>query len=144
MKLPAPLVKAWGDIQLNFDAVAREVTPFVYAVTFATGGAWGTVVPPSSTVGVPFTLPRAGPTLIQCDITGYSTTGGGISVQVYLDGVLEGTATLAPVSPSNVHVALRPVKIAKTLTRGTHWLWYRQTVGVSDTADDSSISVIQP
>lgn len=141
MKLPAAIVKTWSDIQLNFDALAKQ-DGFTFAQAIA--GAWPTVAP-GATTGTPFTLPRAGLTLIECSVTGYINVAGiGLQIDVYLDGVLSSSMFMKPTITPNVRLTPPTARISKTLTRGTHYVALRQTSGVSDTDDNGTISVVQP
>jgi hypothetical protein len=138
MKLPASLVKTWGDLQLNFDALAKKIDPYVEAASFQ--GAW-----PTSTAGIPFTVPKTGRALIDCDATAYTTSGLGLQLEVFVDGLSTGRSMVLSFNcPANLHQPLGPCKIAMTLTRGTHYIAFKQLNGTSDANDYGNIAVVQP
>lgn len=140
MKLPAPLVKAWADLQLNFDAIARRVDS--YALTALVSGPWATAVP-GATTGTPFTLPRVGLCVFDCSVTGYASPPGLISVEVWIDGVYTGwTMRVLPVVTTQM--MLLPANFTMSLPAGRHYIAFRQTAGSSDGNDRGVVSVLQP
>jgi hypothetical protein len=111
MKLPASLVKTWGDLQLNFDALAKKIDPYVEAASFQ--GAWPTSTP-GATAGIPFTVPKTGRALIDCDATAYTTSGLGLQLEVFVDGLSTGRSMVLSFNcPANLHQPLGPCKIAR-------------------------------
>lgn len=140
MKLPAPLVKAWADLQLNFDAIARRVDS--YALTASLSGPWSTGTP-GATAGTVFTLPRTGLCVFDCSVTGYASPAGPITVEVWIDGVYTGWAMrLLPIVTTQM--VLLPANFAMALTAGRHYVAFKQTAGSSDSNDHGVVSVLQP
>lgn len=142
MKLPASFVRTWNDLQLNFDALAKQSDGYTFAQTF--GGGWPTTVP-APTVGIAFTVPKTGPALISTTASAYiSVAGNSISIDVYLDGALTANMAMNASIPTATHMMATPGKIARNLTRGTHYVAYRQVSGTSDASDIGAVSVVQP
>jgi hypothetical protein len=107
-------------------------------------GGWPTTVP-APTVGIAFTVPKTGPALISTTASAYvSVAGNSISIDVYLDGVLAANMAMNASIPTATHMMATPAVIARNLTRGTHYVAYRQVSGTSDASDIGAVSVVQP
>jgi hypothetical protein len=143
--LQADLTTLHGQVSTDESNFATHVTntaPYVEAVTFA--GPFPTTTP-GATTGSLFTLPRAGRVLIDCGCTAYVNAAVNIIIEVWVDGInTSRTMTLAQTIPISSRLTPGPCKIAMTLTSGAHYIAFKQTGGVSDTADYGNIAVIMP
>jgi hypothetical protein len=139
VKLPAPLVKAWADLQLNFDAVGRSG-----AAGVVIGGPWSASGPPSRSTGQLLRVGRAGAGLLLASATGYVTAPGNLAIEVYFDGAMVSTMFLGGSFASNDRRPLPAVFVPVNVAAGDHYLWLRQTAGTSDVIDRASVALITP
>jgi hypothetical protein len=107
-------------------------------------GPWGSTPPPNGTSGVSFPV-RSSRGLILCWCTSYNMTNAGMNVAVYMDGTNVGAMTMNLAAPSGVHTLLTPfIGVWGTVTPGsTGYVWFRQTLGQSDSGDRGGFVIIQ-
>lgn len=104
-------------------------------------GSWGAAVP-GPTTGTAFTC-KAGVLRGTATCEGYSAAGGTpIIVQLYIDGVNQGDMRLSAALTPNVHLKLSTLAFAPQVSAGTHYVYLRQTSGVSDNSDFGSFSAV--
>lgn len=109
------------------------------ALNFA--GGWSTAAP-GPTSGTSFTC-KAGVLRGTASCTGYSTSAAvAITVQLYIDGINQGDMGLSPALTANAHHALSTVGFAQAVAAGMHYVYFRQTSGVSDTSDFGALSAV--
>lgn len=105
-------------------------------------GAWPSAAP-GATSGSPFVVKRAGTFALTCDCSAFQTTGAGASIQVdvYVDGVLVGSMFMGFNTTASVHMALNRFVDEIDLSAGTHYVYFRQVLGSSDSNDRGSITL---
>lgn len=136
-------VEDFKSIQRNLDYLVSWFRSFSVQRSVVVPGPWGTTTPPTATSGISFTVRRDCNALLICEATGFSLTAGQINVDMYLDGVVAGSALLnANTANPPAHNRLGPCFIVEQLKAGTHYVWYRQTAGSSDTGDYGQIAVV--
>jgi hypothetical protein len=100
-------------------------------------GPWATTVP-GPTDGPAFTC-REGILRMQTACSAFANANVGLTVEVYIDGVLQGNMRLAQSHSLTVHLALVPLMFSVAVDAGTHHYWFRQTSGISDGSDRGSL-----
>lgn len=108
-------------------------------VSWYGNGGWPTAAPPNNTSGQAITTP-AGVLRMTCNVTGYSqtaTTPG--LVTVYFDGVNVGQMVMDTTLPAQpARFAYGTLVFSRTVTAGTHYVYFQQVSGASDTRDVGS------
>jgi hypothetical protein len=99
-------------------------------------GSWPTAAP-GATSGIAHTLP-AGKLRASCSATAFSGSQTGLTVDVYFDGVYVGGMTNQVSHAINQHTTLSTLHFERTVTAGTHYIYFRQVAGVSNNGDYGS------
>lgn len=103
-------------------------------------GPYSTSVP-GPTGGTPLVLP-GGVLRAICNTTAFSAVNTGITVEVYLDGVIVSTMRLNPGHPVSLHVALSTLTFQANISAGTHYFGFRTVAGATNSDDFGSVLAI--
>jgi hypothetical protein len=101
-------------------------------------GPWALALP-GPTDGVAFTVPVIGDYTFTFNASAFSLAAGLIDIQVYVDQILRGTIRVFTNEVTS-HKTLVPLVLRISLNPGTHYVFYRQTAGTSDSNDFGSFN----